>query len=96
MLRKVVLEHGGQQYQGTVRNLSTTGALVEGLWNVPVGTLFRLHWAEGQVLTATTRWSQQDRMGIEFATPLANQPGSDQPALRGSDAFADRRRAVGS
>ena len=35
MLRKVVLEHGGQSYNGTVRNISTTGALVEGLWNVP-------------------------------------------------------------
>jgi hypothetical protein len=95
MLRKVTLEHGGQQYHATVRNLSTTGALVEGLWNVPVGTVFRLIWTEGQVLTATARWSQQDRMGIEFATQLANLPGSEQPALRSTDALADRRRAVG-
>ncbi|MCE2841713.1 MAG: EAL domain-containing protein, partial [Novosphingobium sp.] len=95
MLRKVVLEHGGQQYQGTVRNLSTTGALVEGLWNVPVGTLFRLHWAEGQILTATTRWSQQDRMGIEFATPLASHPGTEQPAMRNTDILINRRRVIG-
>ncbi|MEY4240000.1 MAG: hypothetical protein RL339_2601 [Pseudomonadota bacterium] len=95
MLRKITLEHGGQFYQATVRNLSATGALVEGLWNVPAGTLFRLHWAEGQVLTATTRWSQQDRMGVEFAQALAGVGSPGQPPTRGTDFAAERRRAVG-
>ena len=27
----------------TIRNISATGALVEGLWNVPVGTIFKIH-----------------------------------------------------
>jgi diguanylate cyclase (GGDEF)-like protein/PAS domain S-box-containing protein len=70
MLRKVVLDHGGQQYAGTIRNISATGALVEGLWNVPVGTIFRIVLGNGQALTGTTRWSSEDRMGMEFATPL--------------------------
>jgi len=70
MLRKVVLEHGGQSYHGTIRNISTTGAMVEGLWNVPPGTIFRIMLAEGHVLTGTARWCQQDRMGMEFAVPL--------------------------
>jgi hypothetical protein len=35
MLRRVVLDHAGQRYNGTVRNMSLTGALIEGLWNVP-------------------------------------------------------------
>jgi hypothetical protein len=69
MLRTIVLEHAGHQYQATVRNFSTTGALVEGLWNVPPGTVFRLRWAKGLALMATARWSQNDRMGIEFAHP---------------------------
>ena len=42
MLRKVVLDHNGQLYNGTIRNVSATGALVEGLWNVPVGTIFKI------------------------------------------------------
>ena len=95
MLRKITLEHGDQRYQATIRNLSATGALIEGLWNVPAGTLFRLHWGDGQVLTATARWSQQDRMGVEFATPLAGQPGAGQPAQRSSDLAIERRHAVG-
>lgn len=77
MLRTIMLEHAGQQYQATVRNFSTTGALVEGLWNVPPGTVFRLSWEKGLALMATARWSQDDRMGIEFTQPgvIRNIPG---------------------
>ena len=70
MLRKVILDHGGQNYHGTIRNISGTGALVEGLWNVPPGTIFRIILPEGQIITATARWCQDDRMGVEFAAPL--------------------------
>ena len=70
MLRKVMLDHHGQFYNGTIRNISTTGALVEGLWNVPVGTIFRIQISESHTVTATTRWCEQDRLGLEFAVPL--------------------------
>ena len=70
MLRKIVLDHGGQQYHGTIRNISATGAMVEGLWNVPPGTIFRIMLSESHLVTATARWCQEDRMGIEFAAPL--------------------------
>jgi diguanylate cyclase (GGDEF)-like protein/PAS domain S-box-containing protein len=70
MLRKIVLEHGGQRYNGTIRNISSTGALIEGLWNVPMGTIFRIALSETQSVTATTRWCEEDRMGVEFAKPL--------------------------
>ncbi|MFM5955336.1 MAG: EAL domain-containing protein [Novosphingobium sp.] len=70
MLRKILLDHGGQVYHGTIRNISATGAMVEGLWNVPPGTIFRIMLSEGQTVTATARWCQQDRMGVEFATAL--------------------------
>lgn len=71
MLRKVVLENGGQHYHGTIRNVSATGAMIEGLWNVPPGTIFTILLSEGQMITATARWCQQDRVGVEFAAPLA-------------------------
>ncbi|MGZ3256021.1 MAG: EAL domain-containing protein [Croceibacterium sp.] len=70
MLRKVMLDHHGQFYHGTIRNISSTGALVEGLWNVPVGTIFSIQLSDRQTVTATTRWCAQDRMGLEFAHPL--------------------------
>ena len=70
MLRKVMLEHGGQQYHGTIRNISSTGAMVEGLWNVPPGTIFRIMLAEHGAVTATARWCQEDRIGVEFSAML--------------------------
>ncbi|WP_416379108.1 EAL domain-containing protein [Altererythrobacter sp. H2] len=70
MLRKVVLEHGGHYYQGTIRNMSMSGAMVEGLWNVPVGTQFNIAITEAFTIVATSRWSEEDRMGVEFARPL--------------------------
>ena len=75
MLRKIVLDHAGQQYHGTIRNISSTGAMVEGLWNVPPGTIFRIMLSEGGVVTATARWCQEDRMGVEFAVPLEVDAG---------------------
>ena len=70
MLRKVLLEHGKHKYNGTIRNISTTGAMIEGLWNVPPGTEFGIHLSKGYVIKATARWCKDDRMGVEFAIPL--------------------------
>jgi diguanylate cyclase (GGDEF)-like protein/PAS domain S-box-containing protein len=70
MLRKVMLDHHGQFYNGTIRNISTSGALVEGLWNVPVGTIFKIQLSDTHTVTATSRWCAEDRMGLEFAVPL--------------------------
>ena len=74
MLRKIVLESGGEHYQGTIRNISATGAMIEGLWNVPKGTAFNVKMGPGQIVKATTRWSQDDRMGVEFAEMLQLDP----------------------
>jgi len=71
MLRKVVLQAGGHSYNGTIRNISPTGALVEGLWNVPPGTQLELQLSKGHSIQVMARWSNQDRMGVEFAQPLA-------------------------
>jgi diguanylate cyclase (GGDEF)-like protein/PAS domain S-box-containing protein len=70
MLRRVVLDHGGHRYNGMIRNISQTGALIEGLWNVPTGTIFRVVLADNHVVTATCRWSHEDRLGLEFSLPL--------------------------
>jgi diguanylate cyclase (GGDEF)-like protein/PAS domain S-box-containing protein len=70
MLRKVMLDHGSHVYYGTIRNISQSGAMIEGLWNVPAGTVFGVHLAEDYLMMATARWSKEDRMGVEFAQAL--------------------------
>ncbi|MFC3173410.1 EAL domain-containing protein [Novosphingobium bradum] len=67
VLRRVQLDHDGHSYEATVRNMSSTGALVEGLWNVPEGTVFVVRLADGLTVRATARWCEDDRVGIEFA-----------------------------
>jgi len=78
MLRTVAVRHDGHVYTGRVRNISATGALIEGLWNVPEGTPFSIELADRTVVQATARWSKDDRMGVEFAGPV------DLAALRPS------------
>lgn len=70
LLRKVLLEHDGKVYHAKMCNISTTGALIEGLWNVPVGTVFKVKMNEKLHITCKTHWSQEDRLGVEFSEPL--------------------------
>ncbi len=89
MFRKVVIEHAGQYYQGTIRNMSRSGALVEGLWNVPPGTEFSIALSDSITVTATCQWSERDRMGLDFATPLAvEDDGSISMLVNEKSAYA--------
>ncbi len=99
MLRKIVLEHAGQHYAGTIRNVSVRGALIEGLWNVPEGTRFRIAISDTLVAEATTRWCVDNRMGVEFDQALpddlggpASMPFNDRPL---PDDTNERRAAAG-
>ncbi|MCP1468993.1 diguanylate cyclase (GGDEF)-like protein [Sphingobium sp. OAS761] len=66
MLRTVAVHHDGHVYTGRVRNISSTGALIEGLWNVPAGTAFSIELTDRTLVKAMARWSKEDRMGVEF------------------------------
>ncbi|WP_325234168.1 EAL domain-containing protein [Sphingobium sp.] len=70
MLRTVAVHHDGHVYTGRVRNISATGALIDGLWNVPPGTIFAIELGDRVMVDATARWSKDDRMGVEFARPV--------------------------
>ncbi len=83
MLRRVVLEHNGNFYNGTIRNISTTGAMIEGLWNVPVGTEFNVQISQDFMVTCATRWCEDDRMGVEFADPLQRDADGRITAVQG-------------
>ncbi|MBO9519041.1 MAG: EAL domain-containing protein [Porphyrobacter sp.] len=83
MLRKVVLDHDGQVYQGKIRNVSDTGALIEGLWHVPPGTTFTIEMSDSQTVRAISKWSAEDRMGVEFEQPLASRSTRAKGAKKG-------------
>lgn len=76
MLRTIVVHHDGHAYTGRIRNISDTGALIEGLWNVPAGTEFTIELSENHTINATARWSKDDRTGVEFSAAV------DMRALR--------------
>lgn len=69
-LRTVSLTHQGHTYPGRARNISRHGAMIEGLLEVPVGTVFDIEITKGLTVRGTCRWSREDRMGVEFAEPI--------------------------
>ena len=72
MFRKVGAVHGNHRYAVVIRNLSATGAFIEGLLDVPVGTQFVIDFGEGQLVTATVRRSTKHQQGIEFEHSLVS------------------------
>ncbi|MBO9698129.1 MAG: EAL domain-containing protein [Sphingopyxis sp.] len=72
LFRKVGAIHGNHRYAVVIRNLSTTGALIEGILDVPVGTRFVIDFGEGQLVTATVRRSMRHQQGIEFEQTMVS------------------------
>jgi len=70
MLRSIKLIHGARSYEARIRNISSGGVLIEGLADVPAGTVFQLSFGGNYVVEATCRWSSDNRMGMEFAEPV--------------------------
>jgi diguanylate cyclase (GGDEF)-like protein/PAS domain S-box-containing protein len=66
IFRTVAVESGGYRYEAIVRNVSARGAMLEGLWNVPPSTAFKVEFSPTMVIDTTARWSQENRMGVEF------------------------------
>ncbi|MGC1270005.1 MAG: EAL domain-containing protein, partial [Croceibacterium sp.] len=74
--RRVGVIHEDHHYQVTLRNLSRTGAMIEGLLEVPVGTELVLDLGEGQLAVAVVRRSFNATQGLEFETQLISD-GAD-------------------
>lgn len=81
MLRKVVLDHDGQIYTGAIRNISAHGAMIEGLWNVPPGTVFVIAISDDALVLGKARWCEENRMGIEFDIPLSTDADGSITAI---------------
>lgn len=72
MYRKVRMIHENHVYSIVIRNLSKTGALVDGLYNVPIGTNFVIDFGDGQLAVTTVSRSRGNQQGIRFETPLVD------------------------
>ena len=72
VLRKVGLIHEDHRYEVTMRNLSRSGCMVEGLLDVPEGTQFVVDFGEGQLAVAVVRRSAGHMQGLEFEQQLVD------------------------
>ena len=72
VLRKIGIIHDDHRYEVTMRNMSRTGAGIEGLIDVPVGTQFVCDFGDGQLAVAIVRRSDGYSQGLEFETPLVD------------------------
>ena len=82
--RTICVVSEGHEYEVIVRNLSSRGALVEGLRNVPPGALLEFRFTRGVRVAAHARWSADNRAGVQFVEAVdvealigLNGPGPD-------------------
>lgn len=68
--RRIGVVHEDHHYIAMLRDLSRTGAKIEGLLEVPIGTELVLDLGEGQLVVGKVRRSQDATQGLEFETPL--------------------------
>ncbi|UOR14671.1 EAL domain-containing protein [Qipengyuania aquimaris] len=83
VFRRIGAIHDDHRYKVVLRNISKTGAKIEGLLDVPVGTDFVLDLGDGQLAVAKVRRSKGHVLGLEFETPLISD---------GADGFCTRHR----
>ena len=76
LFRRIGVIHEDHRYDAVLRNLSRTGAAIEGLLEVPIGTELVIDLGDGQLAVAVVRRSQDASQGVEFESPLISD-GSD-------------------
>lgn len=74
--RKVGVIHEDHRYEVVMRNLSKSGAGIEGLLDVPLGTSLVLDLGGGQLVVAEVVRSEGYSQGLEFETKLISD-GAD-------------------
>ncbi|MEM1052589.1 MAG: EAL domain-containing protein [Pseudomonadota bacterium] len=68
--RRISVIHDDHSYEVVLRNLSKTGALIQGLDEVPKGTQFVVDLSGGQLAVATVIRTNGDTQGLEFEQHL--------------------------
>ncbi len=72
LFRRVSVIHENHHYTVMLRDLSRSGARIEGLVDVPVGTQLVLDLGEGQLVVCTVVRSQDATQGLSFEEPLVS------------------------
>lgn len=72
MYRKIGAIHENHYYNIVLRNLSVSGALIEGIDDVPLGTKFVLDFGDGQLAISSVVRSMGSQQGLEFEERLVN------------------------
>ena len=70
--RRIGVIHEDHRYEALLRNLSATGARIEGLVGVPVGTSLVLDLGAGQLAVVTVSRSEDANIGVEFESTLVS------------------------
>ncbi|MGB5078532.1 MAG: EAL domain-containing protein [Sphingorhabdus sp.] len=72
MYRRVGAIHDNHCYSIVLRNLSVSGALIEGILDVPLGTKFVLDFGDGQLALSSVVRTMNHQQGVEFEERLVN------------------------
>ncbi len=94
MFRVVNLIHNKQLYQARIRDSSSSGVLIEGLRNVPVGTEFLFDNGDGTMTRAECRWSKDDKMGLALTDQISTVDQADASQIIQHIPFAAPKKAV--
>ncbi len=72
IFRKVGVIHEDFRYEVTMRNISRSGTMIEGLVDIPLDTQFVVDFGEGQLAIGIVRRSQGSVQGLSFEVPLVD------------------------
>ena len=72
VFRRVGVIHEDHRYEAMMRNLSKTGANIDGLVGVPLGTGLVLDLGGGQLAVCKVNRSEDAQIAVEFETPLVS------------------------
>ncbi len=72
MLRSTTIELGGRTRPARIRDLSTTGALIDlvDFGETAIGSVVRIDTGGGHWAAATIRWAEDGRAGLHFDRPI--------------------------
>ena len=72
VFRRIGVIHEDHRYNAVMRDLSRTGALIEGLLGVPEKTQLVLDLGAGQLAVCTASRVREAQIAVEFETPLVS------------------------
>jgi diguanylate cyclase (GGDEF)-like protein len=72
VFRRIGVIHDDHRYEAVMRDLSKTGAKIEGLIGVPEGTGLVLDLGGGQLAVCMVTRTQDAQIAVEFETPLVS------------------------